>query len=225
MLNHSTPSSFATADDGEPAISLQLHHPDSLPPANELAKAMGLTAEFQLLKPRKVSRASYLSHSVLASGMVLKANGTVRGAIIALLHDVVEEGGEIALAALQGQFSESVCTAVALMTPPVADARLGWQERKQRGLDRMRVVTDLDVAMAFAADKVATLHELELDCQHYGSFAVMSKLRGGCEELLWYYQSCWHALAKKLTPRMESLLKMHVEWLRRRVKSYPCDSA
>lgn len=225
MLTPSTLSSTATIDDGEPAISLQLHHPDSLPPAEELAKAMRLTAEFQLLKPRKVSRASYLSHSVVASGLVLKANGSVRGAIIALLHDVVEEGGETALAALQGQFSESVCTAVAQMTPPLTDARLKWQERKERGLDRMRAIADLDVAMAFAADKAATLIELELDCQHFGSFAVINKLRGGCEKSLWYYQSCGHALATKLTPRMESLLKMHIECLRRRVKDYPCDTA
>jgi guanosine-3',5'-bis(diphosphate) 3'-pyrophosphohydrolase len=191
------------------------------PAALQLASAMALATQEHLHQPRKVSGSAYLSHPMLAAGMVMKAGGTVRAAQIALLHDVVEEGGEGALARLRASFSSSICTAVALMTPPAQDAKLPWEQRKEQSIARMQAVHDRDVAMAFAADKAATLLELELDCQHFGTAKVMGKLRGGPEQLLWYYQACWHALFDKINDPMCSLLKTHVEWLRQRALAWP----
>lgn len=213
-------ASSEKSSDSEPAISLDLHHPDVQPAAQQLAKAFELSADIHLLDGRKISCSSYLSHVTTAAGLTLKAKGSVRATLITILHDVVEEGGGVALQRLHQEFSPSIVSAVMQMTPPESDKRLSWAKRKEQALLRMRLTDDRDVAMAFAADKAATLMELDLDCEQFGTLNVLCKLRGGCDELLWYYQGCWHALVSRLTPRMNHLLRLQVDRLRSRINHF-----
>ena len=178
--------------------------------------AFGLCLEVHLRCKRKISQTSYASHPIAAAGIVLQFGGSLRALAITLLHDTVEEGGESALRLLRNSLSPDICEAVVSMTPSDCPG-LPWRERKQCSLEMMgkAATADSDLAIAFMADKSATLGELLNDLSRLGASDVLSKLGRRETDLVWYYAACARTLAPHLNPDVTRHLEFQVGELRK----------
>jgi (p)ppGpp synthase/HD superfamily hydrolase len=189
-------------------------------PADLFAQSVRLATEVHLYQMRKVSGHSYVSHALLAAGMTVQAGGTVRAACIAVLHDVIEEGGAEALRELQHRFPASIVDAVQAMTPNPEKKNMPYEQRKKINIEHMRSAAqeDTDVAMAYAAEKCATLWELKQDFSLLGPDQVMKSLRRSGHQIMWYYQQVENVLTRYVSGPMANTLTLHVNMVRERLE-------
>lgn len=159
---------------------------------------------------------SYWSHPTLTAGLVVKAGGGLRAACIAFGHDTVEEGGHEAWDLLQGRVARSVCEGIWALTPPAHEQHLPWMERKLLNIERLRACDDQDVVMVAAADKCATLKEMNWDMDFLGAHEVWHRMNGWEKPLVWYYEAMYEALHAHAPDGLMSIMKTELAGLRAR---------
>lgn len=168
-------------------------------------------------KKRKVQQQnSYWSHPALTAGLVAKVGGGLRATCIAVGHDVVEEGGIEMLDVLRQQLPCSVWRPIWMLTPPPAETHLTWHERKTHVLSRMAGYQDTDVALVAAADKCATLYDMNCDIDNLGVETVWHRMKAWNKPLLWYYEEAANVLRDKIPAELAAIYERELNGFRQR---------
>ena len=149
--------------------------------------ALLFASEAHRMQTRKIGRVPYLSHVLRVSGLVLDYGASEDVAIAAILHDVVEDCGGLAMST--------------------------WRERKEAFIDRLSACSP-DGALIIGCDKLDNVTSLTravvaLDCQ-----SVFSKFKGGRSGEFWYWDSIVSILSQRMIP-VASELSVAVERLRK----------
>jgi GTP pyrophosphokinase len=137
---------------------------------------------------RKKTRAPYISHLIIVSGLVLEAGGDEDLAIAALLHDVVEDcGGVTMLKQVRRRFGRRVAHIVEGCTDAFQSPKPPWRERKQQYLEHLRAA-DADTRLVSVADKLHNARAILTDYREIGE-PVWRRFAGGRDGTLWYYRA------------------------------------
>lgn len=183
----------------------------------DLAWMQNLGNQVHWSKKRKVQPQNrYWSHPALTAGLVAKVGGGLRAACIAVGHDVIEESGIEMLEVLREK-SPELWKAIWLLTPPLDEAHLTWLERKTKTLERMKQIHhDPDLALVAAADKWATLFEMNCDIDNLGIETVWNRMKAWDKPLLWYYEEALNVLREKIPDEMVVIYERELNGFRRR---------
>jgi (p)ppGpp synthase/HD superfamily hydrolase len=182
-------------------------------------EALGLANELHAGQTRKASQVPYLSHVLNVAATVLEYGGDEDVAIAALLHDVVEDCGGMATAALlTTKFGERVTSIVLGCSDTTESPKPPWQDRKERYLAHLPDAPP-EVLLVSAADKLHNLQSLLREERRMGP-ALWRFFRAGREGTLWYYEQLLHvfrqaALPAELVDQIEPL----VDALRARIEA------
>ena len=169
------------------------------------------------MQTRKIGRVPYLSHVLRVSGLVLDYGASEDVAIAAILHDVVEDCGGLAMSKkVRDRFGERVAGLVLETTDSTAEdssKKAPWRERKEAFIDRLSACSP-DGALIISCDKLDNVTSLTravvaLDCQ-----SVFSKFKGGRSGEFWYWDSIVSILSQRMIP-VASELSVAVERLRK----------
>src|SRR5262245_33541966 len=91
---------------------------------------------------RKGSGVPYIGHLLGVTAIVIDDGGSEDEAIAALLHDAAEDqGGEVKLDQIEGEFGPDVRRMVAELSDTFEDPKPPWRERKQAYLDHLSECT------------------------------------------------------------------------------------
>ncbi len=164
---------------------------------DRLADALALAHAAHRAQKRKGTDIPYISHPMAVAALVLEYGGTETQAVAALLHDVIEDGGEEYDNRIGEIFGLEVLEIVRDCTDGTAESRLpavspedrhmAWEARKLAYLEhletRPRTAPSLLVA---ACDKLHNARAIVADLHTVGG-AVFDRFKAGREGTLWYY--------------------------------------
>ena len=153
---------------------------------------------------RKGSSVPYIAHLMGVCSLVLDAGGDEDQAIVALLHDAVEDqGGVSTLATIRHLFGDRVANAVeACSDSTVSDPQQKppWRERKEKYLAQIQNGS-ADSLMVGIADKLHNARAILRDCRQIGD-RTWEKFSVPKEQQLWYYRALAQAFSKTAAPRV-----------------------
>ena len=152
---------------------------------------------------RKASQTPYLGHPLRVSGMVMEWAESEDEVIAALLHDVAEDcGGLAVLEEIRQRFGETVARLVeqcsdSLVADPTHKAP--WRQRKEAFIARARTA-DPAAQRVMLCDKIDnSLATLERFCLEGDSaFRIFKTGR----EILWYFHEMYDALKDSTPPAL-----------------------
>ncbi len=178
------------------------------PPAPVVALTDALTRAFDLARSahagqtRRGTSVPYLSHLLAVAALVLEFGGDETAAIVALLHDVVEDcGGAARLAEIRGEFGDEVAVMVSALSDTDQDPKPPWRPRKEAAIERLKNDSPATQLVAFC-DKLHNARSIVADLATFGA-STWSKFNGGRDGTLWYYQSLVEvASGSSLPPRL-----------------------
>lgn len=148
---------------------------------------------------RKSTTIPYVSHPIAVSALVLQHGGDEDQAIIALLHDVVEDCGADWAKRISGHFGPRVYAGVigcSDCSPDAGEAKAPWRERKESYLRHLMTASD-DVLLVSACDKLHNLTCIVEDLEDLGP-KMFERFRAGREGTMWYYESLVSVFASRL---------------------------
>lgn len=153
----------------------------------------------------------YITHPVAVATLVQRHGGDADQIIAALLHDVLEDGGEHWAEPIAAAFGAEVLALVRFCTDGVPDAaghKAPWRERKEAYVADLADDTGPGLLVS-ACDKLANLQAIHLDRVEYGA-VVWSRFSAGREGTLWYYEALVEAFAGRVPVALEQALQR--EW-------------
>ncbi len=154
-----------------------------------LAQGLALALQAHQGQLRKGTSIPYISHPLAVAAIALEHGADEDQAIAALLHDAVEDGGEVYAERIAQAFGPRVAEIVAGCTDGVPDAqgrKEDWAPRKQRYLAHLALASD-DVLLVSGADKLHNARAIVSDLQHSGQ-AVFERFSASQSQTLWYYE-------------------------------------
>jgi hypothetical protein len=160
---------------------------------------------------RKGTEIPYAAHLLAVASIVLEVGGDETAAVVALLHDVVEDqGGADRLADVRRVFGDVVADAVSQCSAEEKSHTTEWRPRKLRYIAQMRTATPLALLVSLA-DKTHNLRAILADYREHGS-ALFSRFNApDGDAVLWYYSS----LLDVYTERVDELPRQLVDELGR----------
>jgi GTP pyrophosphokinase len=191
---------------------------------------------------RKATGLPYVSHLLAVASLTIEDRGSEDEAIAALLHDSIEdwgdvfEGGRAGLRAhIENQFGPAVLAIVNACTDddeiakgqgadPIEE-RKAWRRRKQLYVDRISSMS-LAALRVSCADKLHNVRSTLSDYELIGE-ELWSRFRTGRgEDQLWYCRALADAFARTPLKRLSAMLGREVSALeecvaRRRGESLP----
>jgi (p)ppGpp synthase/HD superfamily hydrolase len=179
--------------------------PSGRSPDPDVALTDSLTRAFDLARSahagqtRRGTAIPYLSHLLAVAALVLEFGGDERAAIVALLHDVVEDcGGAARLAEIRAEFGDEVASMVSALSDTDQDPKPPWKPRKVAAIARLKQDSPTIQLVAFC-DKLHNARSIVADLAMFGA-ATWSKFNGGRDGTLWYYQSLVEVAAGSCLP-------------------------
>lgn len=156
---------------------------------------------------RKGSNIPYLYHLLGVASLVIEFGGDEDQAIAGLLHDVVEDCGEMHRHLVRSQFGDAVADIVEACTDSTAEGkarhtdpeakRRNWVERKRTYLAHLQAA-DSATLLVSACDKLHNARAIVQDLQDPNvGRAVFLRFTGGMDGTLGYYEG----LARIFTAR------------------------
>ncbi len=137
---------------------------------------------------RKASSVPYIAHLMGVSSLVLEFGGDEDMAIAALLHDVVEDCGGVAmLKEVRRRFGPRVAKIVDGCTDSDTDPKPPWRERKESYLRHLKKANG-ETRLVSAADKLNNVRSILSDYREVGE-SIWARFNGGREGTLWYYRN------------------------------------
>jgi (p)ppGpp synthase/HD superfamily hydrolase len=170
------------------------------PPLTErFLAAVALAAELHGGQRRIGTRIPYLAHLLVVAGLVLEDGGDEDGAIAAMLHDAVEDGGgRPLLERIRRDFGDRVATIVEACSDTVdADERRPWRERKALYLAHLPDVTDPAILRVALADKVHNARSIVRDYRAEGNVLWERFTNKTADDQLWYYRQLLKFFAER----------------------------
>jgi len=152
----------------------------------------------------------YVAHVLGVAAIALEFGATEAEAVGALLHDAAEDGGgEAMLAEIRARFGDEVADIVlgcsdSLVEDPAL--RRPWLERKQDYVAHVAGAS-ASVCLVSAADKLHNVRAIARTYRDTGE-SIWTRLQGGREGTLWYYDAVSQALARRWpSPLTRELLR------------------
>jgi len=137
---------------------------------------------------RKASSVPYIAHLMGVSSLVLEFGGDEDMAIAALLHDVVEDCGGVAmLKEVRRRFGPRVAKIVDGCTDSDTDPKPPWRERKESYLRHLKKANG-ETRLVSAADKLNNVRSILSDYREVGEL-IWARFNGGRQGTLWYYRN------------------------------------
>lgn len=150
--------------------------------------ALTYAEEVHRKQKRKGTQVPYVAHLLGVCALVLENGGNEEQAIVALLHDAVEDqGGLERLKEIREKFGERVADMVAACSDVVNSPKPPWDQRKQKYL-ALLAEHDPAVRLVSCADKLHNARAILRDYQTVGE-EVWKRFNGGKQGTLWYYRS------------------------------------
>lgn len=165
---------------------------------------------------RKSTGVPYLSHPMMVAGLVLEFGGNENEAIAGLLHDVIEDAGDVYQSIILEKFGIDVLDIVMGCTdgsqeekkrPKDREAKkANWWERKNKYISHLKQASP-SVLLVSGCDKLhnarCCLRDLEIQgLDLYKSFI------GDEDGTLWYYQTISQVFLEKNHPIAQPLNKV-----------------
>ncbi len=137
---------------------------------------------------RKASSVPYIAHLMGVASLVLEFGGDEDMAIAALLHDVVEDCGGVAmLKEVRRRFGPRVAKIVDGCTDSDTDPKPPWRERKESYLRHLKKANG-ETRLVSAADKLNNVRSILSDYREVGEL-IWARFNGGRQGTLWYYRN------------------------------------
>jgi GTP pyrophosphokinase len=150
--------------------------------------ALLFAANLHGAQTRKVGGEPYLAHLLGVAAIVLDYGGTEDEAIVAVLHDAIEDqGGATIREEIRSRFGEPVAAIVEGCTDADTIPKPPWRPRKEAFLARLRTASPA-VRLVVAADKLHNLRALVREYRRRGE-RLWKYFSGGREGTLWYHRS------------------------------------
>lgn len=152
-------------------------------------EALAYAADVHRAQMRKGTSIPYLSHLMAVASTVLEDGADETTAIVALLHDAVEDqGGDARLADIRSRFGDDVAFAVSECSAEGKSKTTDWRPRKERYIAQMR--TALPPALHVSlADKLHNLRSIVDDYRRVGDDLWQRFNAPDAGALVWYYDS------------------------------------
>jgi len=179
--------------------------------SNRFVQALGYAARLHARQIRKRTERPYIGHLLSVTSIVIEYGGDEDMAIAALLHDAVEDQGEILrLREIRRKFGKRVAHIVDGCTDSYGEPKPPWLERKRAYLQRVSSESE-DVRLVSAADKLSNARETLYEFRIYGE-SVFERFAGEKEGTLWYYRALTDAFRKAgSNPLVEELNRVVTE--------------
>ena len=149
---------------------------------------------------RKGTDVPYVSHLLRVSGRVLEWGGSVELAVVALLHDSIEDCDDVDEATLAAEFGDAIAARVTVLSdvlPGDTVARKSpWRARKEAYIARL-AEADHGTRLVAACDKLDNLESLLADLGTDGS-ATLDRFSGSPRQTRWYYETVQGVLGTDL---------------------------
>lgn len=171
-----------------------------------MADALGLAIEAHDGQVRKGTDIPYIAHPMGVASLALAYGATEDQAIAALLHDVLEDGGEQYATPIREQFGANVLRLVEGCTDGVPDAngkKEPWETRKKRYLAHLQGAQD-DVLLISGCDKLHNARSIIRDLRAIGP-AVFDRFTATQQQTLWYYGRLADIYASRKTAMADAL--------------------
>ncbi len=179
------------------------------------AQALALAVQAHHGQLRKGTFIPYVAHPMAVASIALELGADEDQAIAALLHDVLEDGGQHYGPLIQAQFGDRVFALVQACTDGVPDAsgaKADWGERKRAYLAHLAEAGD-DVLLVSGADKLHNARAIVSDLLTVGP-AVFDRFKAGRSGTLWYYRALAEVFTRRKAP-MAALLAAEVTQMER----------
>jgi (p)ppGpp synthase/HD superfamily hydrolase len=165
---------------------------------------------------RKVSGIPYFAHLMSVCALVLNDGGSEEEAIVALLHDTLEDHPlEVTRAGLEAQFGPRVRHLVEVCTDTPLDYAGGprpeWHGRKRAYLNHIRSTSPADLHVPLA-DKLDNARAILADYRQGGE-AIWARFTVGKEGQLWFYREAIAAFRATgiESPMLDELVRVVAE--------------
>lgn len=147
-------------------------------------------------RTRKGRAVPYVSHLLEVAGLVLADGGDEEAAVVAVLHDAVEDvGGEPLADEIRRRFGDRVADAVLACSDTLRpDDKEPWPVRKHRYLDALGPATPREAVLVGLADKLANVRSILTDLAVEGP-SVMTRFNAPPADVCWYYREAHRRLA------------------------------
>ena len=141
---------------------------------------------------RKGTTIPYVAHLLGVCALVLADGGDEDEAIAALLHDALEDHGDVITAGdIEARFNAGVARIVVGCsdTPPgfAGGPKPPWRERKETYLAHLGVAAPDEIRVSLA-DKLDNARAILIDLRAHGA-SVWTRFNAGHDGQLWYYRA------------------------------------
>jgi (p)ppGpp synthase/HD superfamily hydrolase len=179
---------------------------------SRFGRAFLLAAEKHAGQTRKASTIPYIAHLMGVASLVLEFGGDEDMAVAALLHDVVEDCGGVAmLKEVRRRFGARVAKIVDGCTDSFTDPKPPWRERKETYLRHLGKA-DAATRLVSAADKLNNVRSILSDYREVGE-SIWERFNGGRDGTLWYYRSLLEEFLRRKPSRLIRELELAVREL------------
>lgn len=160
----------------------------------------------------KASSVPYIAHLMGVASLVLEFGGDEDMAIAALLHDVVEDCGGVAmLKEVRRRFGPRVAKIVDGCTDSDTDPKPPWRERKESYLRHLKKANG-ETRLVSAADKLNNVRSILSDYREVGE-SIWARFNGGRQGTLWYYRNLLEEFLRHKPNRLTRELELAVREL------------
>jgi (p)ppGpp synthase/HD superfamily hydrolase len=129
-----------------------------------------------------------VAHLLVVAGLVLEEGGDETVTIAALLHDAIEERGDVALERIHDEFGGDVAAMVVECSEEEWRKGRTWRERKRAHLRHITSVQDERVLLILLADKVHNVQSIVRDCRAEGEALWRRFPDRSASDQLWYFR-------------------------------------
>ncbi|PIP93839.1 MAG: phosphohydrolase [Bdellovibrio sp. CG12_big_fil_rev_8_21_14_0_65_39_13] len=160
-------------------------------------QALELALETHSSQTRKGSEIPYISHVMAVSALAMELGGDEDTAIVALLHDVIEDSnGVITHQILRDKFGAAIADRVLCLSDATTFPKPAWKKRKLAYLENLSKA-DEQTLLVSACDKWHNLTSLLRDLDDIGD-EVWERFSAPPEEQFWYYQQVYNAVCESV---------------------------
>lgn len=160
-------------------------------------QALELALNVHGKQTRKGSEIPYISHVMAVSALVMELGGDEDTAIVALLHDSIEDSeGVVTHSILKEKFGNQVADKVLCLSDATTFPKPTWKKRKLAYVENISKADD-QTLLVCACDKWHNLTSLLRDLDDSGD-EVWDRFSAPAEEQFWYYQQVFNVVSERV---------------------------
>jgi GTP pyrophosphokinase len=174
-------------------------------------EALVSASELHAGQVRKGTSVPYIAHLLAVAGIALYHGATEDEAIVALLHDAIEDrGGSDTREEIRRRFGDVVTAIVDGCTDAETIPKPPWRQRKEAYIAHLAQASG-SVRLISAADKLDNARAVLRDYRARGE-KLWERFNGGRDGTLWYYRAVANALRQAgSSPLVDELDRLVLE--------------